>query len=320
MLTPFYTYEKIVLLAERSPAIMKKLSIWQADLSLLSVAIIWGATFIVIKKALADISPFTFISLRFSAAFIFMLLILIIKQYKSQERIITTALLKAGSVIGLCVFLGFTLQTVGLKYTSATNAGFITGLCVILVPFINIFITKRLPPPSVIIGCLLAAAGLSMLTLKDGLTLHKGDIMMILCAFAFAFHIISVSYYSRKHYALHLATFQIGFIALLSTCITFLQPETSRQIVWSKDLWIALLLTSIPATSLAFLIQNTAQRFTTSTRTAIILSMEPVFGAFFAWLLGGEILTTKELSGAALVMLGILIAEFKDNKENLLFK
>ncbi len=291
---------------------MKKTSIWQADLALLSVAIIWGTTFIVIKKALADVAPFTFMSLRFTAAFLFMLLVLIVKHYKSREKLITEDLLKAGSVIGLFVFLGYALQTIGLKYTSATNAGFLTGLSVVLVPLINTFITKRLPSTSVILGCLLAAAGLGMLTLQEGLTLHKGDIMMVLCALAFAFHIISVSHYSQKHNALHLATFQIGLIALLSTCITLGQPETSRQIIWSKDLWIALLLTSIPATSLAFFIQNTAQRFTSPSRAAIILSMEPVFGAFFAWLWGGEVLTTKELLGAALVLLGILIAELRE--------
>lgn len=291
---------------------MKKTSIWQADLALLSVAIIWGTTFIVIKKALADVAPFTFMSLRFTAAFLFMLLVLIVKHYKSREKLITEDLLKAGSVIGLFVFLGYALQTIGLKYTSATNAGFLTGLSVVLVPLINTFITKRLPSTSVILGCLLAAAGLGMLTLQEGLTLHKGDIMMVLCALAFAFHIISVSHYSKKHNALHLATFQIGLIALLSTCITLGQPETSRQIIWSKDLWIALLLTSIPATSLAFFIQNTAQRFTSPSRAAIILSMEPVFGAFFAWLWGGEVLTTKELLGAALVLLGILIAELRE--------
>ncbi len=291
---------------------MKKTSIWQADLALLSVAIIWGTTFIVIKKALADVAPFTFMSLRFTAAFLFMLLVLIVKHYKSREKLITEDLLKAGSVIGLFVFLGYALQTIGLKYTSATNAGFLTGLSVVLVPLINTFITKRLPSTSVIQGCLLAAAGLGMLTLQEGLTLHKGDIMMVLCALAFAFHIISVSHYSKKHNALHLATFQIGLIALLSTCITLGQPETSRQIIWSKDLWIALLLTSIPATSLAFFIQNTAQRFTSPSRAAIILSMEPVFGAFFAWLWGGEVLTTKELLGAALVLLGILIAELRE--------
>lgn len=289
---------------------MKKLTKIQADLLLLSVAFIWGATFIVVKNALAGITPFAFNFIRFTIAFGFLYLL-----YRPGKKLFQKKILMAGTTIGIFLFLGYTLQTIGLKYTTAANAGFITGLSVIMVPFFNIYFTKHFPSPWVIMGASLAAIGLGLLTLKNGLVMQKGDLLILLCAIFLALHIILISRYASYHDPILLAILQIGAVAVLSFFVFLVHPTEYWPESFSKDVWIALALTAIPATALALLIMNGVQKFTTANRTAIILAMEPVFGALAAWSYGGEILTTQDLLGAGLVLFGILLVEIKNEQQ-----
>ncbi len=284
---------------------MTKLAAWQADLLLLGVAATWGATFITVKNALSGISPFVFITMRFTLAFLFLLLL-----YRPKE-LLKRSNLRAGVMIGFFLFGGYALQTVGLQYTSAANAGFITGLSVVLVPILNIFISKKYPSFYVLGGALAASLGLALMTLDEHLIFHLGDLLILLCAVSFALHIITIGIFAPQQDTTVLTVTQIGLVAVLSSILTFFLPQENWQITWRKDLWLALGLTAIPATSLAILIQNRVQQYTSPARTAIIFATEPVFGAFFAWYSGGEILTTRALWGAALVLLGMLIAELK---------
>ena len=286
---------------------MTKLAAWQADLLLLGVAAIWGATFITVKNVLGGISPFVFISIRFTLAFLFLLLI-----FRPGKELLKKDNLKAGGIIGLFLFGGYALQTVGLKYTSAAKAGFITGLSVVLVPLLSIFISKKLPNLYVMGGALLASSGLALMTLDEHLSFHLGDLLILLCALSFALHIITIGIFAPRGDTTILTIMQIGLVALLSFLLTFFLPQESWRITWQKDVWISLGLTSIPATSLAILIQNRVQQYTSPSRTAIIFATEPVFGAFFAWYYGGEILTTRALWGAALILSGMLLAELRE--------
>ncbi|QNB47564.1 EamA family transporter [Thermanaerosceptrum fracticalcis] len=286
---------------------MTKLAPWQADLLLLGVAATWGATFITVKNALGGISPFVFITIRFTLAFLFLLLI-----YRPEKELLKRRNLRAGVIIGLFLFGGYAFQTVGLQYTSAANAGFITGLSVVLVPLLSIFISKKYPNLYVLGGALAASLGLGLMTLDEHLSFHPGDLLILLCAVSFALHIITIGIFAPHQDTTILTVTQIGFVALLSLILTFFLPQETWQITWRKDLWIALGLTAIPATSLAILIQNRVQQYTSPARTAIIFATEPVFGAFFAWYFGGEILTGQAVWGAALVLTGMLLAELKE--------
>jgi drug/metabolite transporter (DMT)-like permease len=173
---------------------VKKLTTIQADLLLLSVAFIWGATFVVVKNALEGITPFAFNFIRFTIAFCFLYLL-----YRPGKKLIQKKIMLVGASIGFVLFLGYTFQTIGLKYTTAANAAFITGLSVIIVPFLNIYFTKRFPQPIVIMGALLAAIGLALLTLKNGFVIQKGDFIMLFCALCFALHIVLIARYAT-HY------------------------------------------------------------------------------------------------------------------------
>jgi len=287
---------------------MRNLRAWQADLLLLAVAFIWGTTFVLVKEALGAITPIAFLAIRFTLAFFFLYAI-----YRPGRELWQGANLHAGVIVGIFLFAGYAFQTVGLKYTSAANAGFITGLSVILVPFFSIMLTKQLPNLYVVSGAAMAALGLTLLTLGPGLILQKGDLLVFCCACSFALHIIFVGRYAAKLNPTFLAMNQILTVGILSAAVVAASPAETLPAVWTNELWLALGITAFLATSLAFLVQNSVQRFTSPSRTAIIFATEPVFAALTAYTYGGEELTGKALLGAILVLSGILLAELKGN-------
>lgn len=284
-------------------------SLW-ADLSLLMVALVWGSTFVIVKWAIADLPPFPFLAIRFALAFISLLPFL----WFQKTHITKKALLK-GVALGVFLFSGYAWQTVGLQYTTASNAGFITGLSVVFVPSFVTITTWKLPRPSLILGILCAMVGLAFLSLGDSLQLNKGDLMVLVCALSFALHIFLVERYAPQTNATVLASVQILTVSVLSGIFSILLPQPPMH--FSPTVWLALLVTAVPATSLAFFVQTKMQQFTTSTHTALIFTMEPVFSAISAFFLAGEILTLKGLIGAGLVLGGMLIAEFTESENEI---
>ncbi|TGE31946.1 DMT family transporter [Desulfosporosinus sp. Sb-LF] len=274
-----------------------------ADLSLLLVTLVWGSTFVIVKWAIEDLPPFPFLAIRFAFAFISLLPFLWF-----QRMHISEGALIQGVSLGVFLFSGYAFQTVGLQYTTASNAGFITGLSVVFVPALVTITTRKLPRPGLVLGITSALIGLAFLSLGDRFQLNKGDIMVLLCALSFALHIFLVGRYAPHTNATVLAAVQILTVSVLSGIFSLLVPQPALH--FSSTAWIALLVTAIPATSLAFFVQTKMQQFTTSTHTALIFSMEPVFSAISAFFLAGEILTHKGLFGAGLVLGGMLIAEF----------
>lgn len=285
---------------------MAKAKQMRADLALLAVAFIWGATFVVVQDALDGIGPYYFLALRFLLAFLFLLAV-----FYKQFRLLDRATLTAGILIGLFLFGGYAFQTVGLQYTSAANAGFITGLSVVLVPVFSSLLTRRWPNFFVTGGVFGATAGLALLSLGNGFRVNYGDLLVFFCAVCFAMHIILVGHYAAHHNPVILTTIQIGVVSLIS--FLFGLGLETMPAHFTRPVWTAFLITAIPATSLAFLVQNKMQRFTSPTHTAIIFSTEPVFAALAAYLLAGEILTLRQLTGCALILGGMLLAELKGN-------
>ena len=214
--------------------------------------------------------------------------------------------------LGCFLFSGYAWQTVGLQYTTASNAGFITGLSVVIVPILVTLTTRKLPRPGLIVGVLFALVGLAFLSLGDRLQLNKGDLMVLICALSFALHIFFVGRYAPQTNATVLASVQVLTVSILSGITSIFLPQPILH--FSSNVWVALLVTAIPATSMAFFIQSKMQQFTSPTHTALIFTMEPVFAAISAFLFAGEILTSRGLLGASLVLLGMLIAEFKGSE------
>ncbi|HHW07532.1 MAG TPA: DMT family transporter [Clostridia bacterium] len=285
----------------------------QANGLLLLVAAIWGTTFVAVKVAIADIPPFTFNAVRFSIAFLSMLLLLPLFRQDLTGKAVWYSLLA-----GMCSFGGYSLQTIGLQYTTAANSAFITGLSVVLVPVITAVIHKKRPARQVISGVLCAAAGLGLLSFGAGapaawagaparLMFNTGDLFTLGCALCFALNIILVARYTNQINTFLFAAGQIGTVALFSILAGW--GAEGLPITFTPGVVAALLVTAIPATTLAFLFQTWAQKYTSPATTAVILSLEPVFALLFALIVLAEIPTGLQLLGAALMLASMFIVD-----------
>ncbi|WP_427338209.1 DMT family transporter [Caloranaerobacter sp. DY30410] len=279
----------------------------KADLALLLVTIVWGSTFVITKNALKDIPTYNFLTIRFFVAFIVSSLI-----FFNNMKNLNKKTLFLGSIIGIVLFAGYAFQTVGLLYTTASKSGFITGFSVVLVPVFSAILLKKIPNISTIIGVLLAILGLGFMTLNSNLSLNIGDLYTLICAFAFAFHIILVGKYTTEVDSIALAVIQIGIVGILS--LIFSLSTENFIIPKSTDVWIAIFITGILATSGAYIIQNTMQRFTSPTHTALIYTAEPVFSAIFAYIFLHEVMTFKAILGSIFILTGMILGEIKFNK------
>ncbi len=286
-------------------------SSWKVDSSLLAVALVWGATFVLVKQALADVSTLLFLTLRFSIAAV-VLAVIFNKQFRDKEfrASNTSASLLRGAFAGIFLFGGYVLQTAGLKFTSASKAGFITGLYVPLVPLIGGLINRKLPQLSELVGIAIASVGMFLLTVqRDIFEIGRGDLLVAGCAVAYAVHVVILGRFAPVSNIRVLTVAQIATGALLGAA-TFWWVEPVR-IAWSPNVWIALAVTSLLATALAFFIQTWAQRWTSPTRTALIFAMEPVFAWVTSYLIAGEVLPRRAAMGAVLILAGILVVELK---------
>ena len=278
---------------------------WRADLSLAVVALIWGSTFIIVKSALVEISTMYFLALRFAVAAFCMLALFAPAFRRAGWRAVVSGL-AGGALAGVFLWTGFVLQTFGLKYTTAGKSGFITGLYIVLVPLISAAMYRRMPRIAELFGILIAAAGLTLLTIPS-LELYM-NVLTVGCAVAFALHLIVLGYYSQRQAFKAVALGQIAAAAVLSVLSLLVEPP---RVHWSPNVVAALLITGVFGTALAFAVQTWAQQFTSTTRTALIFALEPVFALIAAAGLAGETLSGPGLIGAALILAGILLVELK---------
>jgi drug/metabolite transporter (DMT)-like permease len=215
----------------------------------------------------------------------------------------------AGVLIGLFLFGGYAFQTAGLRYTTASKAGFITGLYVAMVPALSAMLLRQRPPTEAMLGVLLATIGLALLSLKADLSIERGDVLMLFCALSFALHIIAVGAFAGKLDAIALTLVQVATVTVISAAISLFGgqgiPTPSAATLGAAAF------TGVLATAVAFGIQTAVQRFTTPTHTALIFTGEPVFAALFGVWLAGDLLTSANLVGGLLIILGTLITEVR---------
>lgn len=275
-----------------------------ADAALLAVAAVWGLTFVTVKNAISLLPPFAFNFYRFGLA----ALVMAVFALPSRKEL-TKATVKAGVLLGVFLFLGYSFQTLGLLYTTASNAGFITGLSVVFVPLFSTLIAKERPAHGVIAGALIAAAGLAFISGVGFTKFNVGDFLVLCCAFSFALHIIFVGKYTTLYSTVWLVTLQIGIVALFSGIFSLLLESGNNS--FQPAVWPALIITALFATCFAFFVQNYMQRFTSPSHTAIILTSEPVFSAIFSVILLQETLTPYAYWGGLLIISGMLLSEVK---------
>jgi drug/metabolite transporter (DMT)-like permease len=283
----------------------------KADLALASCALVWGATFVLVKNALADASVFAFLAVRFVLAAIVMAAIF----WRALSKT-NAADLRAGAWLGLFMFGGYAFQTLGLVGTTPSKAAFITGSSVVLVPIFHGIFWRSKISGAVWTGAAGALAGLYFLTVpREGLgQLNGGDLLVGGCAVVFAMHILFVGHYSPKHSVGALSFHQIAMTAALSILAIPLASAArieAPHFHLSSTLVIAVAGTAVFATALAFSIQIWAQQHTTPSHVAILFSLEPVFAGVTSYIWLGERLSGRAMGGAFLILAGILIAEMK---------
>jgi drug/metabolite transporter (DMT)-like permease len=288
-----------------------------ADLSLLFVALIWGATFVLVQNAISFLEPQSFNAVRFTLAAIMLGLWLMFFE-KDQLKKLDRKLILSGIMLGFWLFIGYAFQTLGLLYTTSSKAGFITGLSVVLVPLLMLGILKQRPSLNSIAGVSAATAGLYLLTMSDVSSLNIGDGFVLICAAGFALHIVFTGKFSSSYPTLLLTMVQIATVGALSAISAVLFEDWKRafnpEVIFSANVLIALLVTSILATALAFFIQTNFQKHTTATRVALIFAMEPVFAAITAYFWADERLTYIALAGCVLIFAGMVFAELPSGK------
>lgn len=281
-----------------------RLQEYLADISLITIALIWGSTFIIIKKSIDLFDPISFVFLRFTIASVFMLVFIIPLMKKINRK-----LLIEGGLLGTALFLIFLTQTLALKMITATEVGFLTGLYVIFVPILSAVFLKKYPHIFSWIGVSLAAAGMAIVTFQSGLSITAGQFLAIVNAFFIGVQILMTDVYSRKHNVVLLTAIQLITVAVLSGLYAFCfeSPEYAKAFIpyvgWS------IVFTGIFATVLCFFIQTAMLKYTTPTKAAIMFTLEPISSAFFAYFIGNEILSAKQYFGAALIIIAILTAE-----------
>jgi len=291
-----------------------------ADISLLTIAFIWGLTFVMVQDAVRAYPVFAFLSARFILAFLTLLLLTFLLRGRMAGWGQATPMGKqigAGIVIGLFLFAGYAFQTMGLVYTTPAKAGFITGLSVALVPLLGVLLLRERPHPAVWAGVGLATAGLALLSLVGvnlGEGVNPGDVLVFFCALSFAGHIFITGRFAHRMNPLVLTLTQLLTVAVLATVVShFFEPPTPI-FPGGQPLFVAIF-TGVLATAVAFGVQTVAQRFTTATHTALIFATEPVFAALASFAIIGERLGPPQVLGGALILAGMVTAELGPRKK-----
>lgn len=273
------------------------------------IAFIWGSTFVLVKQALNDASPLALNSARMVVAAVLLAIF-----YRKKIAVLTRPALIAGVVVGFFLYLGYALQTNGLKLTTPSKSAFLTGTSSVLVPLLLVAIWRAHIHLWRVAGIALALIGLFLMTIPGGragladfANVNLGDLLTIGCAFSFAFHIIFVGHASQRFPFEQVAVLQVGTAAILMTVSApLLEHPHFRP---SATAIAAVLVTGILCTAVAFTVQSWAQQFTPATHTALIFTTEPVFAWLTSFIYLKERLGLRAGVGAMLILSGVLVSE-----------
>ena len=285
---------------------LKKIKEYKADLLLLSVAISWGLTFLMVQDAIQNVPVYAFLFWRFFIASILMFII----AYKHYSKINMQSIFY-GFVLGCILFAGFATQTFGLLYVKSSIVAFITGFNVVFVPFLALVFFKKKIYSNVLVSAFVALLGLYLLTMSGSLEFAYGEILVLICALMFAFHIVLTGEFSHKANVFIIVCFQFLTVTVLSMCFSLGLEEMTFILPLDATLVKAVLITAVFATVYAFLIQTYMQQYTSASKAAIIFTMEPVSAAFFGVYVGDEFLSPYQIGGAILIISATIISEVR---------
>lgn len=274
-----------------------------AYVALITAAVLFGTTFVVVKDTVEAFPPLAFVGWRFVIGAGVLLVLAVPRNVRIWQD---------GAIAGLWLLMGFAFQTAGLVTTGASNSALITGLYVVLTPVLGSLWRRKAPSSWVVVASVLAVIGMALLTVTEDFTVGAGDLLTLMCAVGFAGHIIYLSISAHRHpvipfTAVQLAVTGIGGL-MLSAVFEGLPVPTDRE-------WPALVVTGVGVSAIAFLLQVWAQTRVGADRAAIVLTAEPVFGVIAAAVLIGERLTASGWVGAGLIMVAIQLVLGREGAE-----
>lgn len=284
------------------------------NMLLMLSAVIWGFAFVAQRLGMEHVGPFTFNAVRFALGAVILFPVLALTR-RWRAGMTTTgpklgwaATLAAGSLLGLVIFIGSSLQQVGLVYTTAGKAGFITGLYVIFVPMLGLAWGQR-TSAGTWAGALMAVAGLYLLSFTGTLSLSTGDTLVLLSAVAWAVHVQLVGWLVRRFDVILLACLQFAVCSLLSLGVSL--STESITTAGLQGAALPILYAGILSTGVAFTLQVVAQRQARPAHAAIILSTEAVFAVLGGWMILGELISLRGITGCVLMLGGMLVAQLE---------
>ena len=268
------------------------------------VTIFWGLSYTFMVLGLEVLEAYNVVALRCLIAFIIAGLIFYKKLLRTNRQTITYA-----AIQGFLLFAVFILSLFGLETTSASNAGFILSLTVVLVPIFTSILEKTLPSRAVMIAIVCTVIGIVILTLKASLSFNPGDIYMAIAAVCYSVYLILNSKFTKKVESISFGVFQLGFAGIIAgvLCLLYEVP----QIPTTSLGWVAILGLGVICTAFCFIAQSVVQQYTSPTHTGLIFSLEPIFASVFAILFLGELVTVQLIVGGLFILTGNLVAQLE---------
>ena len=267
--------------------------------------IFFGMTYVLTKICLNYSTELHIISFRFLIAFVISLIFLQRKIFPIKIKEILYSL-----ILSVLLFMVFITMTIGVKYTTATNASFLISLSVIFIPFFSWIFNKEKPKKSIFIVLIIALIGIMLLTLDKNLEFHIGDILCLICSLLFSFHIIITEKLVKTNNPITLGVLQFGGVALLSFLVQY--PIEKFTLPKNEKFWISLMILSVFCTALAYIIQTVSQKKLSSTLIGLILSLEPIFSGIFGYFILNEYLSPQQYMGAFLLLISIIYVTVKN--------
>lgn len=277
----------------------------RADLALGGAAFLFGTTFLVMQDAVDDVEPVPFITARFAVGALALAPLAVARARRHRSARSAHNVWTAGASAALALALGYIFQTTGLQYTTSSVSAFLTYLLVVFVPILSAIVLRRPPPGATAAGVALSVVGLWLLTEGAGIGLGRGEVLTILCALAFAAHILVLSEVANRHNIVVLNAVQFGLVAIA----LFVPGLLAGGYAFPASAWWAAIYTGVVVSALAFGLQVWGQQRVSPSRTALVLMLEPVFAALLGYL-DGERIGAAGAAGAALILAGILVSEW----------
>lgn len=281
----------------------------KGNLILTLTAFIWGTAFVAQTTGLEHIGPLTFNGVRSLLGALALLPVILFLSRRKKDGYSRRDLLIGGIVCGLVFTAASTLQQIGMQYTEPGKAGFITALYIVIVPIIETFMGKKLQKNTVF-AVILSLAGMYLLCITEGFVISKGDLLILLCAVFFSFHILVIDKYSPKVDGVKLSAFQ--FLVAGIICCTLSIPFETQDFGKILDASGSLLYTGIMSSGVAYTLQIIGQKYTSPVLATIIMSLESVFAALAGWVILKDVMSGREILGALLMFIAIISAQLPE--------